>query len=143
MARYQRYIGHHTNNVAEYSSLTRGLLVARGLGIRNLIVQMDSQLVVLQSSGLWATRHPTMAYYRDFVQALLHSFDWWELRHIPRERNTIADRLANDAIDQQSDGLVQLHAVHFNGTQDAVQRARQVYSTFQQHGRPTPHVTYI
>ena len=138
-AHYQNYIGHDTNNVAEYRSLCRGLIVALGLGIRCIRVTMDSLLVVNQSYGNWLTRHPVMSFYRDGVQSLLHEFDWWELMAVPRDHNSIADKFANAAIDEQSDELVLLYCSNVNG--DPLQFARQIYSKFQQHGT-SPHLIY-
>ena len=65
-----------------------------------------------QSCGNWHTEHPRLA-YRDFVQALLHQFDWWELLLNTRESNGDADQLANAAIDKESDGYVHLLTHNF------------------------------
>ena len=138
MAQYQHYFGHATNNVAEWRGLARGLVLARGLGIRHIRVQCDSELVVLQSCGQWATQQPVMSYYRDIVQALLHEFDWWELTAVRREHNSHADRLANAAIDKQIDGEVLLDGGNVNY---AVHMAARVRSVFQQSGLFKAQVT--
>ena len=130
MAHYMHDCGHGTNNVAEYRGLARGLILALGLGIRCIRVEMDSQLVLNQSCGVWKTRSPTMAFHRDSVQALLHEFDWWELQHIYSEHNGRADELANDAIDDEVDGLVCLHENCMADAEDYVDRVR---SRFEQY----------
>ena len=135
VAHYQNYIGHATNNAAEYRALTRGLLLARGLGIRNIRVRLDSELVAYQSSGQWATHDPVMSLYRDAVQALLHEFDYWQIIVLPREQNHIADQFANAAIDEQSDGLVKLYVPNYFGDRQALQEwSGRVISKFQQYG---------
>ena len=58
MALYQHDCDVGTNSVAEYRSLIRGLITALGLGIRSLRIQMDSELVLNQTCGDWATRIP-------------------------------------------------------------------------------------
>ena len=100
IARYKRYLGHTTNNEAEYAGLARGLALARGLGIRYLQITVDSELVAKQCNGVWQASDPRMAFRRDVVQALLHQFDWWKLTAVTREYNHAADRAANEAVDE-------------------------------------------
>src|ERR1700679_1557017 len=54
------YIGIDTNHVAEYRGLIAGLLAARELGAREVVVRMDSKLVIEQMSGRWQVKHPSM-----------------------------------------------------------------------------------
>ena len=135
MAHYHHYCGHGTNNVAEYQALIRGLILALGLDMKHIRVLTDSQLVVKQSSGQWATQHADMAYYRDYVQALLHAFEWWELVAIPREDNWAADEMANAAIDDRSEGEVHLDVNSFDQRIDTIfEIADRVHSKFKQCG---------
>ena len=78
-----------SSNTAEYCALIKGLTIALALGVRHLHVQLDSELVVRQSSGEWATHHAHLAHHRDHVQALLHLLDWWRLDHIRRRDNEL------------------------------------------------------
>jgi len=87
-----------TSNQAEYCALIAGLQEACALGIPRLRVQGDSLLVISQCQGLWAVRHPGLLPLAEEAQALLGKFQDVELKHVPRERNTLADRLSNDAI---------------------------------------------
>ena len=130
VAEYQHYIGHATNNVAEYDAVLRGLTLALGLGIRNIRVLSDSELVVFQSCGEWTTNHPRLAWYRDFVQALLHEFEWWQLVAVPREDNWDADRLANDAVNEESDGEVLLYSDSLDCVEDEVHRVLSKFSQY-------------
>ncbi|MFF4338434.1 bifunctional RNase H/acid phosphatase [Kitasatospora sp. NPDC001540] len=98
------YIGHATNNVAEYRGLIAGLRAARDLDPdARVAVRMDSKLVVEQMSGRWQVKHPDMrplaAEARGVLPAGNVTYDW-----IPRERNKDADRLANEAMDAGRQG---------------------------------------
>ncbi|QKW19375.1 bifunctional RNase H/acid phosphatase [Kitasatospora sp. NA04385] len=93
------YIGHATNNVAEYRGLIAGLRAARDLDPDARVeVRMDSKLVVEQMSGRWQVKHPDMRPLAAEARAVLPAgqvtYGW-----IPRERNKAADRLANEAMD--------------------------------------------
>ncbi|MGW4808814.1 bifunctional RNase H/acid phosphatase [Kitasatospora sp. NPDC004272] len=93
------YLGHATNNVAEYRGLIAGLKAARDLDPDARVeVRMDSKLVVEQMSGRWQVKHPDMrplaAEARTVLPAGHVTYEW-----IPRERNKTADRLANEAMD--------------------------------------------
>ena len=95
-------LGIATNNVAEYNGLIAGLEAARDLGAHTVAVRMDSKLVVEQMSGRWKINNVPLralvAQARDLVAEFDHvTFDW-----IPRARNTRADRLANEAMDDQA-----------------------------------------
>jgi ribonuclease H / adenosylcobalamin/alpha-ribazole phosphatase len=88
-----------TNNVAEYSGLIAGLAAAADLGAREVIVRMDSRLVVEQMSGRWKIKHPGLRPLAAQAAALVRRFDRVEFEWVPRERNAAADALANQAMD--------------------------------------------
>jgi probable phosphoglycerate mutase len=93
------YIGTATNNVAEYRGLIAGLRAARALDPEAVVrVRMDSKLVVEQMSGRWKIRHPDM---RPLALEAGSVFppDSVTYQWIPREENSHADRLANEAMD--------------------------------------------
>ncbi|MFB6109242.1 MAG: ribonuclease HI [Haloplanus sp.] len=92
-------IGETTNNRAEYEALIRSLEVARDAGIEEVDVRGDSQLIVKQVRGEWNANDPGLRERRVRVRELLDSFDRWSLEHVPREINDRADRLANEALD--------------------------------------------
>lgn len=96
-------IGVTTNNVAEYRGLIAGLEEARRLGADEVAVSMDSKLVVEQMTGRWKVKHPGMAELHQQARALASTFDSVSYSWIPRERNTHADRLANEAMDAAAD----------------------------------------
>ena len=95
-----RFIAHATNNVAEYTALIIGLEEARRHGVQDLEIRMDSKLVVEQMNGKWKMKAAHLRPLFLEAGALLASFPKRLIRHIPREQNTIADALANRAIDE-------------------------------------------
>jgi broad specificity phosphatase PhoE/ribonuclease HI len=94
-------IGRATNNVAEYHGLIAGLeLYREHTPEADLEVRMDSKLVVEQMSGRWKVKHPSMVPLASRAQLLAPfgtTYTW-----IPRERNTHADRILNEALDAQA-----------------------------------------
>ena len=118
------YIGSATNNVAEYKALLLGLKKALGknglekndlgknelernkLGKNELEkkaadidIYLDSELIVRQLSGQYRVRDAKMKPLYLEAHALLRQLNSYTIQHIPREKNTKADRLANRAID--------------------------------------------
>jgi len=93
--------GIATNNVAEYKAVLAGLIEAfKHNPSASVTVRMDSKLVVEQMSGKWKIKHPDMQALGIEVQKLISGRDvtWvW----IPREQNTLADALANEAMDSE------------------------------------------
>ena len=100
IAELTRFLGHATNNVAEYTALIIGLEEATRLEIEHLDIRMDSLLVVQQMKGVWRIKHPGLKPLALQAGALLAGFPSRTIEHIPREQNGIADALANRAIDE-------------------------------------------
>ncbi len=92
-------LGICTNNQAEYRALILGLRRAAELGIRELLVLTDSELLANQVAGRWKVRNPGLAQLHREALALLSSFDRADVRQVARERNRRADELANRALD--------------------------------------------
>jgi ribonuclease H / adenosylcobalamin/alpha-ribazole phosphatase len=95
-------IGVATNNVAEYGGLIAGLRAAADLGADEVTVRMDSKLVVEQMSGRWKIKHPALQPLAMEAQKIARTFAVVRFEWIPRERNKLADRLANEAMDAQA-----------------------------------------
>jgi probable phosphoglycerate mutase len=100
LAERSEAIGTATNNVAEYRGLLAGLAAARELGARQVAVRMDSKLVVEQMNGRWQVKHPAMRPLAREAAQLRQAFDTVTFDWVPREQNTRADRLANEAMDR-------------------------------------------
>lgn len=96
------YVGSDkTNNQAEYGGLILGLKAALKLKITDLVIEGDSDLIVQQITGNYKADKLQSLYSR--VMHLLPYFDY-VINHIPRARNSIADRLANLAMDRKANG---------------------------------------
>lgn len=99
VAERAEFIGTATNNVAEYRGLIAGLEAAAQINpSASVRVRMDSKLVVEQMSGNWKIKHPDMRELalqaREIFPPGKVVFEW-----IPREKNAVADALANEAMD--------------------------------------------
>lgn len=94
-----RYLGHRTNNEAEYWALLIGLREAKRLGAGFIRVYTDSELMARQINGIYRVRHPNLKPLYTAVLDVLKGFRSYEVIPIPREGNSEADRLANQAID--------------------------------------------
>ncbi len=94
------YIGHGTNNAAEYRALLKALEEAKTMEAQAVEIRSDSDLLVSQLTGTYKVKSPELsALYREAMQ-LLRSFSRWTARHVARGQNAAADALANQAIDQ-------------------------------------------
>jgi ribonuclease HI len=93
------YIGPATNNVAEWRALLAGLAAAAELGIDDLAVRMDSELVVRQLTGVYRVKHPDLIPLHERARGLLRRFKSVDVQHIPRAQNKAADALVNAALD--------------------------------------------
>jgi ribonuclease H / adenosylcobalamin/alpha-ribazole phosphatase len=92
-----------TNNAAEYSGLVAGLSAAAALGAREVLVRMDSKLVIEQMSGRWQIKAPGLRPYAAQAATLVRQFARVDFEWVPRSRNTDADALANQAMDAAVD----------------------------------------
>src|SRR5439155_8272470 len=93
-------LGTMTNNLAEYTALVRALERARELGAERLIVHSDSELLVKQMNGEYRVKNPDLRVLYDRARELSGQFKQVVIRHIPREQNSQADRLCNEALDE-------------------------------------------
>jgi ribonuclease H / adenosylcobalamin/alpha-ribazole phosphatase len=99
-------IGVASNNVAEYRGLIAGLTAALDVGADEVEVRMDSLLVVNQMTSVWKVKHEAMKPLASEAAALVRRLPVVRFRHVPREQNFHADRLANEAMDDAARGLV-------------------------------------
>ena len=104
---FERYefIPHATNNEAEYNGLIIGLQEAADAGIKNLLIEGDSNLIINQFAGTWKIKAQNLASLHKTARALLSHFDFVAIKHIPREQNAHADRLTNEGVKQQDSVL--------------------------------------
>ena len=99
--RLGRFLGHQTNNHAEYMGAILGLERARALGADEVELLADSQLLIRQLGGQYKVRSPTLRPLYQQARDLLAGFRRATLTHVPREENRDADEMSNRAIDER------------------------------------------
>ncbi len=95
---FSEFLPDATNNEAEYHALIKGLQLAMDLNCNEITVFSDSELIVKQINGLYKVKHPNMIPLYAQANNILKSFKSWSLSHIPREKNTRADKLSKDGM---------------------------------------------
>ena len=98
--------GVASNNVAEYRGMIEAISVVHRLEVDGeVLVRMDSKLVVEQMSGNWKVKHPDMQQLVNQAWATIDTlqvrFEW-----VPREENALADKAANRALDEGRDYVI-------------------------------------
>jgi ribonuclease HI len=97
---YKEYIGETTNNQAEYRAVIKGLVLAKSLKVRQIEVRLDSELVVNQLNMEFKIKNSELALLFVKIWNLRQEFQQVTFKHIPREQNTLADKLVNQALDE-------------------------------------------
>ncbi len=99
LAEVTRFLGTNTNNYAEYTSLIIGLEKALELGVNEVEVRMDSELIVKQMLGQYRVKNQNLKPLYETAKGLAGRFSRFHIVHIERALNKEADRLANQAMD--------------------------------------------
>ncbi|MBN1353803.1 MAG: ribonuclease HI family protein [Candidatus Omnitrophica bacterium] len=95
---FKKYIGISTNNVAEYNAVIYGLQEALIEKAESVTLYMDSELVVQQLNGDYRVKSNELKPLFEQALHLMSGFKKIEITHIPREKNSEADKLVNKAI---------------------------------------------
>jgi len=101
ISQHKKYIGETTNNQAEYQAVVLGLQKAKEMKAQEVEVRMDSELVCSQINGTFKIKNPEFQDSFIKIWNLRQSFRKIIFKHIPREQNKLADKLVNQAIDEQ------------------------------------------
>jgi ribonuclease HI len=96
----RKYVGHTTNNVAEYFALIAALDYAHAHHVRKLRVRSDSELLVRQMQGRYKVKSPDLRPLHERARKLAAALDYFSIEHVRREQNREADALANQALDE-------------------------------------------
>ena len=99
--RLGKFLGVQTNNYAEYMGLLLGLKRAKDLGVQEVEVFADSELMIRQLNGTYQVKSPSLRPLYEEVLELLNQFGRFKLVHVPREMNAMADEMSNRAIDER------------------------------------------
>ncbi|HXZ32141.1 MAG TPA: ribonuclease HI family protein [Terriglobales bacterium] len=100
IGKLSEYLGHQTNNFAEYQALIAALEYAVEHGHRALKVVSDSELLVQQIRGIYKVKNATLQHLHARARQLIRRLDWFSIEHVLRGKNREADRLANAAMDK-------------------------------------------
>jgi len=103
MAARSVYLGHCTNNIAEYSAILYGLISILMSDIKSLTVVSDSELVVKQLNGTYKCNKPELNFYKTQIEHLIKTnFKSVKFMNVPRENIFIidCDKLCNETLDK-------------------------------------------
>ena len=100
-----RFIGRATNNVAEYRGLITALEEAQKLGAKKIVIRGDSELIIKQMKGEYQVRHPQLKPLYHEAKLLLKQFEAHKIEHNLRDKNELADKLANLAMDRRKNTM--------------------------------------
>jgi ribonuclease HI len=100
VAALNEYLGHQTNNYAEYSGLLAALDYALKHGHKALKVVADSELLVKQIRGEYKVKSPSLLELYQRARKMIGQLEWFSIQHVLRGGNQEADRLANLAMDK-------------------------------------------
>jgi ribonuclease HI len=99
VAALSQYLGHQTNNFAEYQGLIAALEYAVEHGHKALRVISDSELLVRQIKGIYKVKNAALQDLHRRAKQLIAELDWFSIGHVLRGKNQEADSLANAAMD--------------------------------------------
>ena len=100
----KRYIGETTNNMAEYQALIEALTEGKRLGGKSVQVFSDSELMVRQINGVYKVKDGKLLDLYKEAKSLISGFTDFKIDHITRDKNSEADSLANEALDNHLKG---------------------------------------
>lgn len=102
LAAHGEAIGRATNNVAEYRGLVAGMAKAAELGVRELEVVSDSELLVKQMRGEYRVKNEALKELWEDASDLERKFARVRYTAVRRAHNELADRLVNEALDAET-----------------------------------------
>ena len=111
VAALSEYLGHQTNNFAEYQGLIAALEYTLKHGPKALKLISDSELLVRQIKGIYKVKNATLQDLHARAKELIKQLEWFSIGHALREHNQEADRLANEAMDRGMGRIVERVAV--------------------------------
>jgi len=112
-----------TNNTAEYYGVIFGIRSALNLGIKNLKVYTDSELVANQFKGTWQVGEKLKSFHDEVVN-LSKKFASMDVEWIPRGANEVADALAKDGLEAKDEHRVD--AGVSNGTEKIASLGKEI-----------------
>jgi ribonuclease HI len=105
LAALSKFLGHATNNVAEYQGLLAALEYAMEYHHPRLRVLTDSELMARQIEGRYKVKSPDLKPLFERARAMILRLELFSICHVPREKNAEADRLVNQTLDAAEGSL--------------------------------------
>ncbi|MCR4333426.1 MAG: ribonuclease HI family protein [Patescibacteria group bacterium] len=108
VASVSQFLGTRTNNYAEYEAVILAfealakLVPSKMRAKTEVIVKMDSELVVKQMKKEYKVKHPVLKGQYARLTHAAGAFGTVTFTHVPRAQNSDADALANEAMDRGS-----------------------------------------
>ncbi len=96
------FLGHTTNNVAEYTAVLEALDMAKNFGARVVDMRMDSQLVANQMNGIYKIKNADLSLIHHRIKELSTEFDKVTYSYVARAYNKLADGMVNKILDAHS-----------------------------------------
>jgi ribonuclease HI len=132
VATLSEYLGHQTNNFAEYQGLIGALEYAIEHGPKALKLISDSELLVRQIKGIYKVKNAVLQDLHARAKELIAQLDWFSIGHALREHNQEADRLANEAMDKgMGRGAVISRQADIKVTRAPAQPSPQLHQEFE------------
>jgi ribonuclease HI len=132
VAALSEYLGHQTNNFAEYQGLIAALEYAVANGHRALKVISDSELLVRQIKGIYKVKNAALQDLHGRAKELIAKLDWFSIGHVLRGHNEEADRLANAAMDK---GMGRVARAPSPASSGSVPEAQQEFDGIVREGK--------
>ncbi|HEY3278177.1 MAG TPA: ribonuclease HI family protein [Syntrophorhabdaceae bacterium] len=95
------YLGQMTNNMAEYEALIHALEKAKESMVKRVHVYTDSLLLANQINGIYKIHNACLQEYANKARIIMRLFDSFSVKHIPREENRMADKLAKKGVQKK------------------------------------------
>jgi ribonuclease HI len=135
VAALSEYLGHQTNNVAEYQGLIAALEYATAHGHKALKVISDSELLVRQIKGIYKVKNSALHDLHGRAKELIAQLDWFSIGHVLRGKNQEADELANAAMDKGMGRVSVARAPSPVTRPEAVSAARKEFQGIVREGK--------
>jgi ribonuclease HI len=97
-----QYLDIATNNQAEYMGLYIGLKYCLDINIKNIHIEGDSNLVINQIKNLWKVKNDILLEIFNEIKKLINNLNIISIKHIYRDKNTIADSICNKILDERT-----------------------------------------
>src|SRR5580692_11247720 len=132
VAALSEYLGHQTNNFAEYQGLIAALEYAVAQDHKALKVISDSELMVRQIKGIYKVNNAALRDLHARAKELIAKLDWFSIGHVLRGHNEEADRLANAAMDK---GMGRVARAPSPASSGSVPEAQQEFDGIVREGK--------